>query len=109
MHRPDMRFGAGPQRAKTVRIELDGKPVDAFEGETIAAALLAEGKRVLNTTKSGSTRGIYCGMGLCQGCLMTVDGAPNVQACQTLVKPGLKVETQQDCGHLMEELTDEER
>ena len=109
MHRSNMRLDTGSQDVKTVRIEVDGEPVDAFEGETIAAALLASGKRVLNTTKSGSPRGIYCGMGLCQGCLTTVDGAPNVQTCQTLVKAGLKVQTQEDCGHLMEELTDEER
>jgi predicted molibdopterin-dependent oxidoreductase YjgC len=109
MPRSDMRFGADPRRAKTVQIEVDGEYMDAFEGETIAAALLTAGKRVLNTTRRGSTRGIYCGMGLCQGCLMTVDGVTNVLACQTLVKPGIKIETQQGCGHLMEELRDEER
>jgi predicted molibdopterin-dependent oxidoreductase YjgC len=39
-------------------------------------------------------------MGVCHGCLVTVNGIPNVRACVTEVKPGLKVETQQGPGWL---------
>ena len=37
--------------------------------------------------------GVLCGMGVCYECLVTVDGAPNRQACMTRVRAGMKVET----------------
>ena len=46
------------------------------------------------TTKKGEPRGVYCGIGVCQECRMTVDGIPNIQACQTLAAPGCRIETQ---------------
>lgn len=94
----ELRFGQDIKRTQSVQIEVDGQSQVAYEGETIAAALLAAGKRVLHTTGSLATRGIYCGMGLCHGCLVTVNGVPNVRACVTLVQSGLKVETQHGPG-----------
>lgn len=100
MSRPELRFNGAVRRTNPVQIEIDGQTHLAYEGETIAAALLAAGKRVLHVTEVGSTRGIYCGIGLCNGCLVTVNGIPNVRACATRVEPGLKVETQQGPGWL---------
>ena len=64
------------------------RAVSAFAGETVAAVLLAEGIRVLRyTTKRGEPRGVYCGMGICFDCLVTLNGRPNVRACQTQAQP----------------------
>ena len=48
--------------------------------------------------KSGEARGYFCGMGVCQDCLVTVDGVPNVRACVTPVRDRLRVETQRGLG-----------
>lgn len=91
----DLRVDGAVSRGSEIEILVDGEPVRAFEGETIAAALLAIGRRaVRKTERGGEPRGIYCGIGICFDCLMTVDGRPNIRTCQTRVRPGMRVETQ---------------
>lgn len=86
-------------RAPAIEIIVDGGPLRAFQGESVAAALLADGKRALRTTlRSGEPRGVYCGIGVCFDCVMTIDGEPNVRACQTKVRPGMHIETQSGHG-----------
>ena len=85
--------------AKIVQIEVDGEKVTAREGEPIAAALLAHGIRVMRrTAKLDQPRGVYCAIGQCTDCAMTVDGVPNVRTCITPVRAGMKVETQSGVG-----------
>jgi len=91
----DRRVQAGVERGKCFEIEADGNRILAHEGETIAAALLAAGKRICrNTTKKKEPRGVYCGIGICFECRMIVDGKPNTRVCQTLATPNCKVQTQ---------------
>jgi predicted molibdopterin-dependent oxidoreductase YjgC len=79
----DQRFG----------VLVDGEPVQACAGETIAAALLAAGRRTVgHTMKRGEPRGLYCVMGVCWDCAVMVDGR-TVRACVTPATPGLSVET----------------
>lgn len=66
----------------------------AYAGETIAGALLASGRRAWRHTRHGQPRGLFCGIGLCYDCLVTVNGTPNVRACQTSVAAGMVVDTQ---------------
>ena len=86
----------GPlQEKKKVSIEFDGKKTEAFEGESVASALVAAGVRVFRYTTIGNEpRGIFCAIGRCTDCIMTVDGVPNVRTCMTPVKEGMKVQTQ---------------
>jgi aerobic-type carbon monoxide dehydrogenase small subunit (CoxS/CutS family) len=92
---PDLRIWKDVQRGQAFEIEVDGKPVVAYEGETVAAALMAAGIRTTNkTAKRDEPRGICCGIGLCYGCTMVIDGVPNTRTCQTLAKPGMRLETQ---------------
>ena len=82
-----------------ITITVDGREIPAKSGEPIAAALLASGVRVFRkTAKKGYPRGIFCGIGRCTDCVMTVDGQPNVRTCVTPVRAGMKVETQQGLG-----------
>lgn len=75
---------------KLVSISVDGKEIQAVEGEPIAAALLAQGMKVFRMTpRFGEPRGIFCGIGRCTDCIMTVDGIPNVRTCVTPVKAGM--------------------
>ena len=80
-------------RGRAIRITVDGVALPAYEGETIAGALLASGRRAWRHTRHGQSRGLYCGIGLCFDCLVTVDGTPNVRACLTPVAAGMVVET----------------
>jgi len=86
-------------RGAEVELIVDGLPLCAFRGETVAAALLAAGKRALRTTsRRAEPRGLYCGIGVCFDCVMTIDGRPNVRACQTQVQAGMRVESQSGHG-----------
>jgi predicted molibdopterin-dependent oxidoreductase YjgC len=89
----DLRIPKEFRRGQPLRIEVDGEPVQAFEGETIATALLASGRRFFRRTPDGSPRGLYCGMGICFDCVVEVDGESSVRSCITLVRPGMKVRT----------------
>ena len=79
-----------------VSITVDGRPVAAREGDSVAAALLAAGSVACRTTAvTGAPRGPYCMMGVCFDCLVTVDGTDNVQGCMTRVRDGMRIEIQQ--------------
>jgi predicted molibdopterin-dependent oxidoreductase YjgC len=87
------------ERGALVTIEVDGRPLTAYEGETVAGALMAAGTRVFRTTaREGAPRGLYCGMGVCYDCLVVIDGRPNRRACMTPVSAGLRVQTQHAWG-----------
>lgn len=98
MHEADLRAGAGVQRGQPVRLRVDDRELVACAGESLAAAFFAAGLRVLRWTAGGEPRGYFCGMGVCHDCLVTVDGLPNVRACVTPVREGLRVETQRGPG-----------
>lgn len=79
-------------RGPIVRFTWNGTPVEAHEGETIGAALLAAGWRTLrHTPRTREPRGLFCAMGVCFDCLVTVDGRPGLRACMTPVRDGLVV------------------
>jgi predicted molibdopterin-dependent oxidoreductase YjgC len=77
-----------------IRLMVDGQPIPAYEGETIAAALLAAGRRTFrHTIPGGEPRGVFCGIGICFDCLVTLDGTQTVRACVTPVRDGMQVTT----------------
>lgn len=83
----------------TVQITVDGKKYTARKGEVIAAVLMANGIMVHRyTAKLHEPRGIYCGIGQCTDCVMTVNGRPNVRTCITPVEEGMVIETQEGIG-----------
>ncbi len=82
----------GVERGRPFEILVDGERVTAYPGETIATALLAQGRAVLRLTpKRGQPRGLLCGMGVCFDCLVTVDGLPNLRSCVTPARAGMRV------------------
>jgi predicted molibdopterin-dependent oxidoreductase YjgC len=94
----DLRIAA-IARGPALTITVDGAAVTAHEGESIAAALLASGRRSTRwTARTGEPRGYFCGMGVCQDCLVTVDGLPNVRACMTPVRDGQRIDSQRGLG-----------
>jgi len=87
------RIEHGVTRPAPVAIEVDGIRVDAYPGESLAAALLAAGVRAFRRTRSQAPRGPVCNMGVCFECVVVVDGEPGVRACATQVREGMRVET----------------
>jgi hypothetical protein len=85
--------------AGSVTIFFEGKPVSARAGEPIMAALVASGVGVFRYTKKGSPRRMFCGIGRCTDCVMTVDGVPGVRTCVTEVREGMRVERQRGVGN----------
>ena len=93
-------FGGRPQSVggRPVTITVDGVPLSAYAGQTIAGALIAAGRRSWRRSLHGHPRGLFCGIGLCFDCLVTVDSTPNVRACLTQVADGMVVETGSEPG-----------
>lgn len=92
------RLDGAVTRGRRIEILVDGQPLEAFEGESVAVAVLAAGRRVLRSTaRQGKPRGLYCGIGVCFDCVMTIDGLPNIRTCQTSVRAGMRVDSQ--TGH----------
>jgi thioredoxin reductase len=73
---------------------FEGVAVPARAGESVAAALIAHGVQGLRITRTAAERGIFCGMGVCQDCLIDVDGVPGQRACMTIVDRPLTVRRQ---------------
>lgn len=87
-------------RPSPVSIEVDGQPVTAYAGESIATALLASGTVAMNHDSSGRRRGPFCNMGVCCDCIVLVEdpGRPGsdplrVRSCLATVRDGLRVTT----------------
>jgi predicted molibdopterin-dependent oxidoreductase YjgC len=87
------RFGSSEPFTQRVLITVDGCSVQAYLGETIAAALYAAGIHSWRVSRQGERRGLLCGMGICYDCLLSVNGNPHVRACQELVKDGQVIVT----------------
>lgn len=82
------------RRGKSIEVTINGRKAHAYVGELVSTALLAEGVAIFaHKHTTGRPSGVYCGMGVCYECLVTIDGAGNLRACQTLVADGMTIET----------------
>ena len=79
-------------RSKLITFTFDGKPVTAFEGDTIGSALYAAGQRTFSRSfKYHRRRGLMCVAGQCPNCICAVDGAPGARACTEPARDGIQV------------------
>ena len=76
-----------------MRLEINGETIRAVPGESIAAALVAAGRLKLREDGSSAARGLFCGMGVCFECRVSVNNGPAQRACLTKVAPGMKIRT----------------
>ncbi|MEU4877994.1 (2Fe-2S)-binding protein [Streptomyces sp. NPDC021608] len=91
-----------PARTRTAAFTLtfDGREIRASPGQSVAAALWSSGVTAWRTTRGeGRARGVFCGIGVCFDCLVTVDGRPNQRACLVPAVRGADVRTQRGTGH----------
>jgi sarcosine oxidase subunit alpha len=71
---------------------LNGTPVEALAGSTVASVLLNAGLPC-RASVSGEPRTALCGMGICFECRATVDGVLHRRTCQLPARDGMHVET----------------
>jgi predicted molibdopterin-dependent oxidoreductase YjgC len=87
----DLRIYDGVERGRPVTIYFEGEPLAAFDGESLAVALLAAGRRRLRRSpRAGAPRGLLCGMGICHECVVVIDGR-TVPSCVQPVRDGMQV------------------
>ncbi|HKX10296.1 MAG TPA: FAD-dependent oxidoreductase [Stellaceae bacterium] len=67
--------------SESISFTFEGRELTGRRGESLAAALIAAGVRSFRVTRTGAERSIFCGMGVCQDCLVEVDGETNRRAC----------------------------
>jgi sarcosine oxidase, subunit alpha len=80
-----------PER-EPVEFQWRGQPLTGLAGETLAAALFANGIRLFGYhPKDHSPQGLFCANGQCAQCTVIADGLP-VKACMTPLRPGMRVE-----------------
>lgn len=76
--------------AGTVTVTFGGRTLDAREGQSVASALTAAGIRSWRTTRRAARpRGLFCGIGTCFDCLLTIDDRPAQRACLVPVRDGM--------------------
>ncbi len=80
-------------------LSFDGRPIKIEPGWTIGAALIAAGIRSWRSTRTEERpRGLFCGIGICFDCLVTVNGQPSLRACLQPAADGDVVTTQHGAG-----------
>ncbi|OGP57674.1 MAG: hypothetical protein A2V65_04970 [Deltaproteobacteria bacterium RBG_13_49_15] len=79
------------KRKKPISVLVNGKKVIAYQGEMVHAVLLSAGYRVLRKTRNQKGRSLFCGMGVCYDCLVTVNGVPGQRACMTEVHDQMEI------------------
>jgi predicted molibdopterin-dependent oxidoreductase YjgC len=69
-------------------ITFAGREIPVEPGQSVAAALIAAGIRSWRTTRDGAPRGLFCGIGACYDCLVSVNGEPAQRACLLPARDG---------------------
>ena len=79
-------------RGKKITVCVNGRKVDAYQGETVLAVLTAAGRRTLRRSlHRDEGRGAFCGMGVCYECLVSINGRPNQRACMTEAEDQMEI------------------
>ena len=88
---------ARPRVSDPITITLDGREITGRTGQTVAGLMLAAGtQQWRRTSVHGTPRGVFCGIGVCFDCIVTVNGLRDVRACLRRARNGDVVVSQQD-------------
>lgn len=68
----------------------NGSRIAFRAGESVASALARADIHAYGTLPTGQQATVFCGIGQCQGCLVSLDGRL-VEACLTPCRDGLRV------------------
>lgn len=77
--------------APVTGLSFDGRPLAAYAGESVAAALWAAGLRPPQAAPDGPPRRtLFCAMGVCQQCVLWIDGR-RIESCRVPARDGMEV------------------
>ncbi|MBS4078533.1 MULTISPECIES: cyanide-forming glycine dehydrogenase subunit HcnA [Pseudomonas] len=93
MHCLERTFDIQPLAQADMTVHINGQSVDAAIGETVLSVIQSLGLRQIARNDHDQISGAYCGMGVCQCCLVRIDGRHKRRACQTVVRDGMQIET----------------
>ncbi|MFJ2387164.1 cyanide-forming glycine dehydrogenase subunit HcnA [Pseudomonas koreensis] len=93
MHCLERTFDIQPLTQADMTVHINGQPVTAAIGETVLSVIQSLGVRQVARNDHDQISGAYCGMGVCQCCLVKINGRHKRRACQTVVRDGMQIET----------------
>ncbi|POA37906.1 cyanide-forming glycine dehydrogenase subunit HcnA [Pseudomonas sp. GW456-12-1-14-TSB6] len=99
MHCLERTFDIQPLTQADMTVHINGQPVSAAIGETVLSVIQSLGVRQVARNDHNQISGAYCGMGVCQCCLVKINGRHKRRACQTVVRDGMLIETQANRIH----------
>ncbi len=79
--------------SETVAITIDAAEHHVAPGISVASALLNASVASFRRSRGGDARAPLCGMGVCQECRVTIDGAAHQRACMVTVAEGMRIVT----------------
>lgn len=95
--------------SRTVTIVFEGRDLSGAQGQSVAGILLTNDVLSWRTTSSNDQpRGVFCGIGVCFDCLVTVDGVRDVRACLSRPAGGEIITRQHDLPPTSQPHPDEE-
>ena len=68
-------------QSQKINFLFEGKKYTAFDGDTVSSALIRNGIKNFREDKSKNFRGVYCNMGICNECIVEINGNQSVKAC----------------------------
>ncbi len=72
-----------------IRFTFDGVEMRTTAGSTVAAALISNGVMAWRSTRhNAAPRGLYCGIGQCFDCLITINDKADIRACLDVIQDG---------------------
>ncbi len=74
-----------------VHFQLDGKPCQALEGDTVLTAVLANGPLLRWSEFGPEARAGFCLMGACQDCWVWQADGPRLRACSSPIIEGMRI------------------
>ncbi len=77
--------------SKKIKFSFENKEYEAFDGETVASALTRNGIKGFRKDKNNNHRGIYCNMGICNECIVEINGNPSIKSCTANINENDKI------------------
>ncbi|MCY1510914.1 2Fe-2S iron-sulfur cluster binding domain protein [compost metagenome] len=79
----------------TVRLTVDGTPIEALQGDTLMVAILSQRAALRQSEFDEGRRAGFCLMGACQDCWVWTRDGGRLRACSSEVREGLDILTKQ--------------
>ena len=77
--------------SKKIKFSFENKEYEAYSGETVASALIRNGVKNLRKDRSENYRGVYCNMGICNECIVEINGNQSIKSCTANIQENDKI------------------